>query len=196
MIAAIVLITLALFALGYKFYARYIGSRIYQDQEEIETPAYALEDGRDYVPTNKHVLFGHHFTSIAGAAPIIGPCVAAYWGVLPALLWVVLGTIFMGAVHDFGALVLSVREGGRSIADIAGKVITPRVRLMFLSFVMVLSWLVIAVFAKLIAGLFVGVPSAVMPVNRHHAPVMEFITYWSNSVALTGIFARTYLPSG
>ena len=161
----IVLGTVLAFALGYRFYARFIGRRIYGDEEDLVTPAHEFEDGVDYVPTSRHILFGHHFTSIAGAAPIIGPCIAAYWGVLPALLWVVLGTIFMGAVHDFGALVVSVREGGRSIADVAGRVLTPRVRLMFLSFVMVLSWLVLAVFGMAIAGLFVAVPSSVMPVN-------------------------------
>ena len=165
MIALVVLAVLVAFALGYRFYAKFVGERIFHDQEEIQTPAYEFEDGQDFVPTNKHILFGHHFTSIAGAAPIIGPCIAAYWGVLPALLWVVIGTIFMGAVHDFGSLVVSVREGGKSIADIAGKVVTPRVRLMFLCFVMVLSWLVIAVFAMAIAGLFVKIPSSVLPVN-------------------------------
>jgi carbon starvation protein len=165
MVALVVLGALLSFALAYFFYAKWIGERIYQDREEIRTPAVEHEDGLDFVPTHKHILFGHHFTSIAGAAPIIGPCIAAYWGVLPALVWVVLGTIFMGAVHDFGALVMSIREGGRSIADIAGQVITPRVRLMFLTFVMVLSWLVIAVFAMAIAGLFVKIPSSVMPVN-------------------------------
>lgn len=165
MAALVAVCVLACFFLGYRFYARYIGERIYQDHEEVTTPAHEFEDGRDFVPTHKHVLFGHHFTSIAGAAPIIGPCVAAYWGILPALIWVVLGTIFMGAVHDFGALVMSIREKGRSIADIAGNVITPRVRLMFLCFVMVLIWLVLAVFAMAIAGLFVDVPSSVVPVN-------------------------------
>lgn len=165
MVALLVAAVLLAFFLGYRFYARYIGERIYHDQEEILTPAREFEDGKDFVPTSRHILFGHHFTSIAGAAPIIGPCIASYWGVLPALMWVVLGTIFMGAVHDFGALVVSVREKGRSIADIAGKVITPRARLMFLSFVMVLSWLVMAVFALAIAGLFVSVPSSVLPVN-------------------------------
>lgn len=165
MVALVVLGVLTAFALGYYFYARYIGERIYEDREDIQTPAYEFEDGTDHVPTNKHILFGHHFTSIAGAAPIIGPCIAAYWGVLPALVWVVLGTIFMGAVHDFGALVLSVREGGRTIADIAGKVITPRVRVMFLVFVMVLTWLVVAIFAMAIAGLFRKIPSSVLPVN-------------------------------
>ncbi len=165
MAALVAVCVLVCFFLGYRFYARFIGERIYQDQEDIRTPAHEFEDGRDFVPTHKHVLFGHHFTSIAGAAPIVGPCVAAYWGVLPALVWVVLGTIFMGCVHDFGALVISIREQGRSIADIAGKVITPRVRLMFLCFVMVLIWLVLAVFAMVIAGLFVKFPSSVVPVN-------------------------------
>src|SRR5690606_39175474 len=95
----------------------------------------------------------------------IGPCVAAYWGWLPALLWVVLGTVFMGAVHDYGALVVSAREKGRSIADIAANVVSGRVRLMFLCFIMVLSWLVLAVFAMAIADLFVQVPTSVLPVN-------------------------------
>ncbi|MHC4513722.1 MAG: carbon starvation CstA family protein [Planctomycetota bacterium] len=165
MAALVAVCVLVCFFLGYRFYARFIGERIYRDQEDMETPAHEFEDGRDFVPTHKQILFGHHFTSIAGAAPIIGPCVAAYWGILPALVWVVLGTIFMGAVHDFGALVVSIRERGRSIADIAGKVITPRVRLMFLCFVMVLIWLVLAVFAMAIAGLWVSTPSSVLPVN-------------------------------
>jgi carbon starvation protein len=153
------------FLLGYRFYARWVGRRIFDDNEELEMPSRTLRDDRDYVPTDKHVLFGHHFTSIAGAAPIIGPCVAAYWGWLPALLWVVLGTIFMGAVHDFGALVASVRERGRSIADITSTVIGGRARLMFLSFVAVLVWLVLAVFAMAIAGLFVSQPTSVIPIN-------------------------------
>jgi carbon starvation protein len=165
-VAAIVtLLALIAFALGFRFYARWIGRHIFDDRAELVTPAYEFEDGRDFVPTAREVLFGHHFTSIAGAAPIIGPCVAAYWGWLPPLLWIVMGTIFMGAVHDFGALVISVREKGRSVADIAADVVGPRTRLMFLSFVMVLSWLVLAVFALAISGMFVAVPSAVLPVN-------------------------------
>lgn len=165
MAAVVAALALLAFALGYRYYARYIGSRIYEDGEDFVTPAHELNDGRDYVPTNKHVLFGHHFTSIAGAAPIIGPCIAAFWGWLPAVLWVVFGTIFMGAVHDFGALMVSLREKGRSIADITGKVVSGRARIMFLSFVAVVSWLVLAVFAMAIAGLFVSTPSSVIPIN-------------------------------
>ena len=112
------------FFLGYRFYSTFIANRIFGVYEfSGPTPAEELEDGIDFFPTNKYVLFGHHFTSISGAAPIIGPCIAVYWGWLPALLWIILGTIFMGAVHDFGALVTSVREKGRSIADITGNVI-------------------------------------------------------------------------
>src|SRR5690606_17952123 len=113
--ALVALGVLAVFALAYRFYARYVGTRLYDDGEDLLTPAHERRDGTDFVPTNKHVLMGHHFASIAGAAPIIGPCIAAYWGWLPALLWIVVGAIFMGAVHDFGALVASVREKGRSI---------------------------------------------------------------------------------
>jgi len=166
MAAIVTALVLLVFLLGYRFYAGYIGRTIYQDDDpDFVTPAHELDDGRDFVPTKRPVLFGHHFTSIAGAAPIIGPCVAAYWGWLPALLWVVLGAVFMGAVHDYGALVVSVREKGRSIADVAAKVVSGRVRLMFLCFIMVLSWLVLAVFAMAIAGLFMAVPTSVLPVN-------------------------------
>ncbi|MGB8222037.1 MAG: carbon starvation CstA family protein, partial [Polyangiales bacterium] len=93
------------------------------------------------------------------------PCVAAYWGWGPALAWVVLGTIFMGATHDFGALVVSVREKGRSIADITAKTISGRARILFMCFVLVLIWLVLAVFAMAIAGLFVSQPTSVIPIN-------------------------------
>ena len=110
---------LACFAISYRFYSSFIERKIFSVSEyQGKTPAEEFEDGLDFVPTRKHILFGHHFTSIAGAAPIIGPCIAAFWGWLPALLWVILGTIFMGAVHDFGALVISIREKGRTIADI------------------------------------------------------------------------------
>ena len=164
--AVLALIGLICFGLGYKYYSRFIEKKIYGlNQGDTITPAHEFEDGIDFVPTKRNILFGHHFTSIAGAAPIIGPCIAAYWGWLPALLWVVLGTIFMGAVHDFGALVVSLKEKGRSIADITSTVINPRARLMFLIFVMLLTWLVLAVFAMAIAGLFKAFPTSVLPIN-------------------------------
>jgi carbon starvation protein len=189
MSAVVTALSLLAFVVAFRFYARYVGRRIFEDHEDLVTPAHEFEDGRDFVPTHRAVLFGHHFTSIAGAAPIIGPCVAAYWGWLPALLWVVVGTIFIGAVHDFGALVVSVREQGRSIADITGQVISGRVRIMFLCFVLVLSWLVLAVFAMAIAGMFVAVPTSVLPVN------VAIIVALVVGVALYRFKVRPLVPS-
>ncbi|MDP6578844.1 MAG: carbon starvation protein A [Candidatus Marinimicrobia bacterium] len=163
--ALLAVIGLSTFYLGYRFYSSWISNKIYKTDPDLKVPAHELRDNVDFVPTKKHILFGHHFTSIAGAAPIVGPCVAAYWGWLPACLWIILGTVFMGAVHDFGALVVSVREKGRSIADVSSKIMSDNARIMFLLFVLMLVWLVLAVFAMVIADLFVVVPSAVLPIN-------------------------------
>ena len=176
----LVIAGLFVFFIGYKFYSNFLGQKIYEiDDSSLSMPSSSFEDGVDYIPTKKHILFGHHFTSIAGAAPIVGPCVAAYWGWLPALLWILFGTVFMGAVHDFGALVTSVKEKGRSIADIASLTISDRARLMFLVFVILLVWLVLAVFAMVIADLFVSIPSSVIPINIQIliAIIMGFIIY-------------------
>ena len=193
----LVLIGLLVFYLGFRFYSKFIGNRIFKIHEDDQImPSKALEDGIDYVPTKKHILFGHHFTSIAGAAPIIGPCVAAYWGWLPALLWILLGTIFMGAVHDFGALVTSVKEKGRSIADIASNTISKRTRLMFLSFVILLIWLILAVFAMVIADLFVAIPSSVIPINIEIiiAIIMGFLIYKKKiDILIPSLFALALL---
>ena len=176
----LVIAGLFVFFIGYKFYSNFLGQKIYEiDESSLSMPSSSFEDGVDYIPTKKHILFGHHFTSIAGAAPIVGPCVAAYWGWLPALLWILIGTVFMGAVHDFGALVTSVKEKGRSIADIASLTISDRARSMFLVFVILLVWLVLAVFAMVIADLFVSIPSSVIPINIQIliAIIMGFIIY-------------------
>ena len=119
--SAIVLLVLGLLAFltGYQVYSRYIARHIYRLDPDFVTPAHEFEDGVDFVPTNRHVLFGHHFTSVAGAAPIVGPAIAVIWGWLPAFLWVVLGTIFAGAVHDFGTLWISTRHKGNSIGTLA-----------------------------------------------------------------------------
>ena len=176
----LVLFGLSFFYLGYRFYSKFIGDQIFGiNDKEVSMPSKNFNDGIDYVPTKKHILFGHHFTSIAGAAPIIGPCVAAFWGWLPALIWILIGTVFMGAVHDFGALVTSVKEKGKSIADIASSTISKRARLMFLVFIIFLVWLVLAVFAMAIADLFVGIPSSVIPINIEIiiAIIMGYLLY-------------------
>jgi len=116
------------------------------------------------VPAKKFILFGHHFTSIAGAAPIVGPAIAVIWGWLPALIWVVLGTIFIGAVHDFGALVVSARCKGCSIGELTSGLVSPRARTLFLLIIFFLLWVVIAVFALIIAILFIRYPATILPV--------------------------------
>jgi len=163
--ALLAAIVIALFAVGYRFYSRFLARRIFALSADEPVPAREMEDGVDYVPTGKHVLWGHHFASIAGAAPIVGPAIAVIWGWLPAILWVVLGTLTMGAVHDFAALVISLRNRGRSIGEIAGHVISPRVRTLFLIVILLLIWVVLAVFAFIIATLFVSNPSSIFPIN-------------------------------
>ncbi len=172
------------FGLGYKYYASFIAKKIYSlDEFSGLVPAKEFEDGIDFVPTPKGILLGHHFTSIAGAAPIIGPCIAAYWGWLPAFLWIVFGAIFIGGIHDFGALVISVREKGNTIAEITGIIINKKVKAIFLFFVMMLSWLVMAVFSMAIAGLFVSMPTAVLPINIEIiiAILVGFLLYKNNN---------------
>ena len=118
----------------------------------------------DYLPTNKHVLWGHRFTSIAGAAPIISPAVAIIWGgACPDLGS--LGTIFLGAAHDFGAMVLGVRHQGSMVGDVAGQIIHPRVRILFQIIIYFLVWVVLAVFAVAMGVLFDKYPATVIPIN-------------------------------
>ncbi|MDE0475551.1 MAG: carbon starvation protein A, partial [Gammaproteobacteria bacterium] len=145
-------------------YSRYVARKIYQLDPDFRTPAHEFEDGVDFLPTNRNVLFGHHFTSVAGAAPIVGPAIAVIWGWLPAFLWVVLGTIFAGAVHDFGTLWISTRHKANSIGTLAGKIVGDRGRVLFMLVIFFLLLLVNAVFAVVISNLFIGNPGAVLPV--------------------------------
>ncbi len=163
--AILAVAVLALYAIGYRFYSRFLADRVFGLRRDEPVPSRQYSDGVDYVPTRLHVLWGHHYTSIAGAAPIVGPALAVIWGWVPALLWVTVGTLCMGAVHDFSALVISLRNRGRSIGDIAGDVIGPRARILFLIIISFLIWVVLAVFAYIIGTLFISYPASVFPIN-------------------------------
>jgi len=152
------------FFLGYRIFAKYLAEKVYKLDVHAPVPSHAMEDGMDYVPTNRFVLFGHHFATIAGAAPIIGPALAVIWGWVPALLWVVLGTIAWGGAHDFGALVLSVRNKGKSIGEIAKGMIGQKAMTAYMVIVFFILVLVMAVFLLVIAGLLIEYPEAVFPV--------------------------------
>jgi carbon starvation protein len=155
---------MCLYALGYIYYSKYLATKVYALDPAFVTPAHEFADGIDYVPTNKHVVFGHHFTSVAGAAPIVGPAIAVFWGWVPALLWITLGTIFAAGVHDFGSLVVSVRHKAQNIGTLASEVISRRSRVLFLLIIFFLLTLVNAVFAVVIGNLFVAQPGAVIPI--------------------------------
>ncbi|MCF8035972.1 MAG: carbon starvation protein A [Desulfobacteraceae bacterium] len=160
----LVILMLAGFLVAYHTYGKFLGRKIFKLAADNVCPSHELQDDLDFVPTNKHILFGHHFTSIAGLGPIVGPAIAVIWGWVPAVLWVFIGSIFMGAVHDFGALIISLRNNGRSVGDISGDLVSPRVRILFLLIIFFLLLLVIAVFALIIAILFTMYPQAVIPV--------------------------------
>ena len=159
----IVLMGVAGMAFGWFVYSKFIATRIYQLDPDFVTPAHEFNDGVDYHPTNKYVLWGHHFTSVAGAAPIVGPAIAVYWGWVPAVLWVVLGTIFFAGVHDFGALWASARNKGKSIGALSEAVIGKRTRALFMIVIFLVLLMVNAVFGVVIANAFVGTPNAVFP---------------------------------
>ncbi|MGI9258756.1 MAG: carbon starvation CstA family protein [Gammaproteobacteria bacterium] len=160
---AIVVLGLAGMAFGWFVYSKFIAEKIFQLDPEFTTPAHELNDGVDFVPTNRYVLWGHHFTSVAGAAPIVGPAIAVYWGWVPAVLWVTFGTIFFAGVHDFGAIWASVRNKGKSIGALSEDVIGSRTRALFMIVIFLLLLMVNAVFGVVIASLFVGTPTAVFP---------------------------------
>ena len=173
----VMVVTFALYILAYNLYGKKLGSKVFELATKNITPAEKHNDGVDYVPTNKFILAGHHFTSIAGTGPIVGPVLGVIWGWLPALLWVVFGSIFAGAVHDFGALVLSMRHDGRSIGDITGSVVNPRTRSLFFLIIFFCLWIVIAIFAILMANLFVQYPKCVFPIWTEIAIAMGLSWY-------------------
>jgi carbon starvation protein len=157
------LLVSVLYVVAYHTYGRWLGRRIFELTAARLCPSREFEDGRDYVPTSRGVVFGHHFTSIAGTGPIVGPAIGVIWGWVPALLWVVIGSVFIGAVHDLGALVVSLRNQGKSVGDLAGQLVGPRVRMLFMWVLVMALTVVLAVFGLVIAKVFQQFPAAIFP---------------------------------
>ena len=187
---------------GYKFYSKFIAERIYQLDPDFETPSHTMRDGLDYVPTHRVVLWGHHFTAVAGAAPIIGPGIAVIWGWLPAFVWVVVGTMFFAGVHDFGAVWASVRNRARSVGALTGDVVSQRARTLFMIIIFLLLMMVNAVFAVAISVALQATPSSVIPtwsaiavalvigvlIYRVHIPIL-----WPTVIGTIILYAVIYL---
>jgi carbon starvation protein len=161
---AIMVIAFAGYIIMYQLYGKFIGAKIFALTAAVKTPAVEMEDGVDYVPTKKEVIFGHHYTSIAGTGPIVGPAVAVIWGWVPALIWVFVGSIVMGAVHDFGALIISMRNQGKSISEYTAKYVNNRTKIFFFLIIFLELWIVIAIFGVVIAVVFNLYPTSVLPV--------------------------------
>ena len=160
----ILIIGVVLLALGYIFYGSWLAKQWGVDPNK-ETPAHTNYDGTDFVPANPAVLMGHHFSSIAGAGPINGPIQAAVFGWLPVFLWVVIGGIFFGAMHDFGSLFASIRHNGGSIGEVIKDSMGPRAQKLFIIFALLVLILVIASFTAVVAGTFASEAESVITVG-------------------------------
>ena len=190
------------FIVAYNTYGRWLGRRIFQLDPDANVPSKELQDDVDFIPTRRSVIFGHHFTSIAGTGPIVGPAIAVFWGWLPALLWVIFGSILIGAVHDFSALVISLRNRGQTVGEIAGRVISKRARVLFLLILFFALTMVIAIFGLVIAIIFKLYPSSVLAVWIS-LPIAIGIGVWSRKsqhqmlvpslFALLMIYAAIYM---
>ncbi|MBR9760072.1 carbon starvation protein A [bacterium] len=152
-----------LYLVAYHTYGKWLAAKLFKLDPKAKVPSIEQEDGNDFVPTEKKIIFGHHFTSIAGTGPIVGPALAVIWGWVPALIWVLFGSILIGAVHDFGALVVSLRNRGQTVGDIAGRVITKRTRILFLTILFLALTIVLAIFGLVIAAVFKMYPQAIFP---------------------------------
>jgi carbon starvation protein len=180
------------YIIAYHTYGRFLAHKIFKLSGSAIVPSRQLQDGIDYVPTRKGIIFGHHYTSIAGTGPIVGPAIGVIWGWLPAILWVTVGCVLMGAVHDFGTLVISLRNEGKSISEIAARYINKRVRFILFVIVFLTLLIVIAVFGLVIAIVFNRFPQSVLPVwlQIPIAVTLGWVIYKKNgNVLLSTVFA-------
>ena len=160
----LVVVTFVGYLVAYHTYGRFLARKIFRLDDSVEPPSVRLADGVDYVPTRRGIIFGHHYTSIAGTGPIVGPAIGIIWGWVPAIVWIVVGSIAMGAVHDFGSLVVSMRSDGKSLSEVADRYVGSRARTIFFLVVFLELLIVIAIFGVVIAAIFARFPQSVFPV--------------------------------
>ncbi len=172
----IMVVVFAGYIVMYQLYGKFVGQKIFNLSAEAKVPSSEMKDGVDFVPTKKEVIFGHHFTSIAGTGPIVGPAIAIIWGWVPAIIWIFAGTVVMGAVHDFGALIISMRNRGQSVAEYTAKYVNSRTRFLFFLIVFLELWIVIAIFGLVIAVVFAMFPQSVISVWLE-VPIAVYLGY-------------------
>ena len=195
----------ALLVGAYFTYGRWLARAVFQLSPTASVPSIELRDDVDYVPTPPAIVFGHHFTSIAGTGPIVGPALAIMWGWGPAVAWVLVGAIFIGAMHDLAALVVSLRNRGMTVGEVAGRLLNRRVRLLFLVLLLFALWVVLAIFGWVIASVFVQFPESTLPVFLQ-IPIAVWIglrvhragrnLFWPSLFALALMIATVWLGAG
>jgi carbon starvation protein len=158
----VVIIGLIVAFVGYRVYAKYVDTKIMKADPKKATPAKMYMDGVEFMPTSKNILFGYQFKSIAGAAPIIGPIIAIQWGWLPALLWILGGALFIGWVHDYSSAMIAMRKEGASLGGLSHKLISPRARIILLSFIYFYLLLIAGAFGNIVVGTAIGLKAAPM----------------------------------
>src|SRR5690349_10478544 len=177
----VVVASVCVYLIAYRFYSLYIATRVMGLDTGRQTPAYKYNDGLDYVPTNKYVLFGHHFAAIAGAGPLVGPVLAAQMGYLPGMMWILAGVVFAGAVQDFIVLFMSMRRDGRSLGDLIksemGEI--PGVIALFGTFMIMV--IILAVLALIVVKALTGSPWGTFTVMAT-IPIALFMGVYSRYV--------------
>src|SRR5512137_3173007 len=194
--------------LGYRVYAKYIDTKVMKADAKRATPATMYMDGVEFMPTNKNILFGYQFKSIAGAAPIIGPIMAIQWGWLPALLWILAGAFFIGWVHDYSSAVIAMRNEGASFGGLSHKLISPRARIILLSFIYFYLLLIAGAFGNVVVSTAIGLKAAPMAwllLTIGGILAGQMIYRWKKDIILTtvvtvvialaGIWLGTIAPS-
>ena len=160
----ILIISALIYIIAYKSYGVFLSRIVFHCHEKNNVPSHEFADGKDYVSSHKSIMFGHHFTSIAGTGPIVGPAIAIIWGWVPALCWILLGSILIGAFHDFAVLILSVRNKGKSIAKLSQDYLGPQLKQAFYLIIFIALWIVIAIFGLIMALIFAQFPTAVLAI--------------------------------
>lgn len=177
------LLTAALctFAVGYRFYSKYIAEKIFELDDKRETPAHRLNDGKDFVPTEKWVVFGHHFAAIAGAGPLVGPILAAQFGFLPGTLWIVIGVVLAGAVQDFVILCASMRRNGKSLGQMAKEEISPAAGVISLIAILLIMLILMSVLALVVVKALKSSPWGAFTLLMT-IPIAVLVGYYTRSI--------------
>ncbi len=204
----VVIIGLIVAFIGYRIYAKYIDTKIMKADPKKATPAKMYMDGVEFMPTSKNVLFGYQFKSIAGAAPIIGPIVAIQWGWLPALIWILAGAFFIGWVQDYSSAMIAMRKDGASFGGLSHRLISPRARIILLSFIYFYLLLIAGAFGNVVVGTAIGLKAAPMAwlfLTIGGILAGQMIYRWKKDIILTtvvtvvialfGIWLGTLAPS-